>query len=169
MQTTYQNAKISISFSTGSMPPDPPLYYEQKGNSTPPKCPKNKTCKSNGSLRKHDIHFHNKKMESLLPLTELKLQPRNYRSKLVRFFMNEVSLIYIYKNSKLKSCQSCLNDSGTKERGPLRVKICKKKFPVGASIDLHLWRSFRKSVSIYSRSAPVNLAYIYYHLLRGLT
>ena len=130
---------------------------------------KNKTCKSNGSLRKHDIHFHNKKMECLLPLTELKLQPRNYRSKLVRFFMNEVSLIYIYKNSKLKSCQSCLNDSGTKERGPLRVKICKKKFPVGASIDLHLWRSFRKSVSIYSRSAPVNLAYIYYHLLRGLT
>ena len=64
---------LKFIFSLGSMPRTP-------SNSTPTKCQKNKTYKSNVSLRKSNIHFHNKKMECLLPLTELKLSPRDYFS-----------------------------------------------------------------------------------------
>ena len=64
---------LKFIFSLGSMPRTP-------SNSTPTKCQKNKTYKSNVSLRKSNVHFHNKKMECLLPLTELKLSPRDYYS-----------------------------------------------------------------------------------------
>ena len=51
---------------------------------------------------------------------------------------------------------SCLNDSETQERGLQGVKI--ETFPGVACPDspkrLRLRRSFRKSVSIYPRSAP---------------
>ena len=64
---------LMVIFSLGSMPRTP-------SNSTPTKCQKNKTYKSNLSLRKSNVHFHIKKMGCLLPLTELKLSPRDYYS-----------------------------------------------------------------------------------------
>ena len=61
----------------GKHAPRPLIYYVKKSNCTPPEYQK----KSNISLRKkiiNYIHFHNKKMECLLPLTALKLSPLNY-------------------------------------------------------------------------------------------
>ena len=52
---------------------------------------------------------------------------------------------------------SRLNDSEIQERGLERVKNPKTFFrslPPDPSRSLHLWRSFRKSVSICTRSAP---------------
>ena len=49
---------------------------------------------------------------------------------------------------------SCVNNSETQERGLWEVKI--EKFHIGACPwtprNMHLWCSFRKSVSIYPRS-----------------
>ena len=63
------------------MPPDP--YFIMHKKAILPH--QNTTKKSNISLqkKKNYIHFHNKKMECLLPLTALKLSPLNYFSSFI--------------------------------------------------------------------------------------
>ena len=78
--------------------------------------------------------------------------------KSVRFFIIDILSCKASSEEKELAKLSCMNDSETQERGLWEVKI-EKNVPLGHAPgppkSLRLRRSFRKSVSINPRSAPV--------------
>ena len=81
-KTSISDVQPKVHIFPGKHAPRPLLYYVKKKQLYPTRIPK----KIERIIVKkiiNYIHFHNKKMECLLPLTALKLSPLNYFSSFI--------------------------------------------------------------------------------------